>query len=341
MRSLPIGRVSPLALTLLLACGGGDGGVGDGGGDSGPNLGDGDGGGDLDPACAAAQAWLEGCSDPAAPQLAESCTVQLETVDSACGSSRAAAWASATETLYQCYADAGWCPADPADGPAWDATLACNSRFEEQAGELRDACLGEEDDDPDPDPANCAPTEPLTHRAPELLANLLVLDDDAVVALDTDFSAPWFGATTGPPSVSANGLLLFGSAVDGCCEGGGLPRPDGVDGIVALAWTDLDPSRGGTVSWQVDGDPGSRQLRVSFLGVPAYTDGGEVSVEAVVYEADGAVDLHIGSLRSFDRTTLGAESLDGQAATCEAGWVGAILDLGAVSLRLPPQEAGR
>jgi|GEM_PF-3911384 len=118
--------------------------------------------------------------------------------------------------------------------------------------------------------------------------------------------------------ISSNGFITFSSQQSsGCCQGPALPAP-GVNNIIACAWTDLDPSQGGTIRYSLMGAAPNRILLVSFNCVFHKTGQGPVSSEILLYESSNAIEISTitkpiptGTIQY--NTTMGIQSANGQA----------------------------
>jgi hypothetical protein len=119
----------------------------------------------------------------------------------------------------------------------------------------------------------------------------LGLGADDARAVDLRFDFPFFGARYGRVFVNADGNLTFGGA--------DVPGPSGLAKFlsgpprVAPFFTDLDPSRGGTVSAQVLAD------RAVFVwsGVPGGSQINRNTFQATLYPS-GVLDLVYGTLET-------------------------------------------
>lgn len=121
--------------------------------------------------------------------------------------------------------------------------------------------------------------------APE---TLLALGDDDEAAVPIGFAFPFFGKTYDTVYVNSDGNLTFGAG-DGVAARRdaarfltGAPR-------VAVLYSDLDPSAGGTVGYRHDD---ARTLTVSWVGVPKWGDS-RGNTAKVTLDASGAIAIAI------------------------------------------------
>ena len=319
------------ALAGPAACGGAKQGDGWAGYDSG-----GVGGGGLG-SCAPLADWAATCAldAQATTALLDGCAATEARVAEACGEAGASTWADAEAALYDCYTGAAVCEPAP-DSPA---AVACAQAFTSATAALS-ACLTDGGGGIDTGAANvCEAPDPIAFEPGAPLSEVVALNDDDVILIASDLSVPWFDErTSGEVWLSANGLISLGGPLDGCCFGGALPSADGADGLIALGWADLDPSQGGTLSFQIDGEAPSRRLRVRFDGVPTHGGGGALTAEARLNEADGAVELHVGEAALPEPATIGVEALDGSRALCLPEHVAQPLSVAAWAARFTPAE---
>lgn len=293
-------------------------------GDTALRGGDGDGsGGTTSPggaACAAVASWASGCglTDLEVTAETQRCLDQEEAIAEECSEEDFDQWSSALASLYDCYEASTIC-ADRLDEPATaDAAGACAAAFEAAVASLVGTCL-DEDGGAVGVLETCMPADELeSHVPPARLGNRLDLGDESISQVPVPFDFSWFGRPLEALWVTSNGVL-FAQETDetACCEGRMIPEDDHVDGMVALAWTDLNPAAGGTVSWSVDGAPGDQTLAVSFIEVPTWTGDGSVTAAAVLSETTGAITLHLGSVVSPSQpVTVGIESDGATQGVC-------------------------
>ena len=116
--------------------------------------------------------------------------------------------------------------------------------------------------------------------------------------------------------LSANGFLAFDDQdYEPCCDGEPIPLTDHLDGVIALAWSDLNPTLGGEVRTQTLSDPD--RFIVTFDEVPWAYGSGRVTAQAILF-ADGAIELHTASLPAGIVTTQGVEDPSGETAWCDS-----------------------
>ena len=109
------------------------------------------------------------------------------------------------------------------------------------------------------------------------------------------------------------GLLL--------CIGGLLPSDDGVNNIIALAWTDLYPPGGGQISYETRGSAPNRRLIISYTAVPWCCEVGvdRVTSQVILYERRSLIEIHTTHQDAEHIYTQGVENADGTVAAFLSG----------------------
>lgn len=119
-------------------------------------------------------------------------------------------------------------------------------------------------------------------------ANSLSLGDDGVsAALPIGFDFTFYGEDYSEAYVSSNGFLTFSNQGSGCCSGQEIPDDSGPNGVIALFWTDLNQSSGGTIRYGTRGVAPNREFVVSFNDVPHFGGGGSPVTGQIVLLEDG------------------------------------------------------
>jgi len=142
----------------------------------------------------------------------------------------------------------------------------------------------------------------------------IYLSDDVVsgpVSIGFDFD--FYGVRYSTLYVSSNGFLTFlPDQSNGCCSGRPIPQADSIEAVVAAAWTDLHPGRGGAVRVATIGAPGSRVFILMYLNVPHYSGGAASTFNIKLFEGTNRIETHIVTASSAGRTvTVGIENHDG------------------------------
>lgn len=129
---------------------------------------------------------------------------------------------------------------------------------------------------------------------------------------------PFFDTTVDEIWWVSNGYVAMGdydgrTSSTGCCQGGPIPQDDDVNGIIAGAWTDLDPSQPcGSVKRNITQDA----IRVKFTEVPYFDEGcgpdsNRTTFWIEILPSNGTVEVHLLRADGGIITTTGIESIDG------------------------------
>lgn len=165
---------------------------------------------------------------------------------------------------------------------------------------------------------------------------LALSDDEVSVALPLGFEFEFFDQVFDSVQVSSNGFLVFGGSdgQDGCCSGQDIPQADGIDNIVAFAWSDWNPSGGGSITTRTVGEAPNRRFLVDFIVVPEFGDDGQVTAQVKLFEGSNAVEIHTTDMRVAGHTvTQGVENAAGTAAFFLAGRISSNFSLSEDAVR--------
>jgi hypothetical protein len=168
-------------------------------------------------------------------------------------------------------------------------------------------------------------------------ANMVTLfHNDITPLLPIGFNFVFYGQSYTQFWISSYGFIGFGpppSAGAGCCFGFSLPSGF-PNNLIALAWTDLDPTPPppvgtypppGVIQYETIGTPPNRTLIVSFINVPQYCGGSysqpPITVQAVLHETLNYIEIFTTSIPNPPCTwfTQGIEDSSGTLATFFAG----------------------
>jgi len=149
------------------------------------------------------------------------------------------------------------------------------------------------------------------------LGTTVSLGDDAQSsALPIGFEFVFFDNPFTEFYIGSNGYITFTSA--GSAYEQQLPNPTTPNNVIALAWEDLYPPQGGTISYFTTGTAPYRKLVVSFIDVPYWPNSSaDVTVQAILYETTNCIEIHTtyaGFSGSAQEETQGIENEDGTQA---------------------------
>lgn len=143
-------------------------------------------------------------------------------------------------------------------------------------------------------------------------------DDCMSPQIALPFGFTYDGTTFNGIYVSSNGFLVgTTNGDDGCCSGDPFPStssPNG--GVIGGFWSDLEPSVGGSVTYQTLGVAPNRRFIVEYKNVPFYSGGGTVTFEIKLFEGSNNVEVHYGTTDVNGHTSSGGvENIAGTAGT--------------------------
>jgi hypothetical protein len=121
-------------------------------------------------------------------------------------------------------------------------------------------------------------------------------DDDMSAALPIGFPFRFFCNTYTSFYMSSNGFITFvAGQSNGCCQGAQLPVTSTTSPVnfIACAWTDLDPTLGGTVRYVTQGTAPNRICIAQYnciwhKGMPGP---GPVTTEIILYETTHVIEI--------------------------------------------------
>jgi N-acetylneuraminic acid mutarotase len=159
------------------------------------------------------------------------------------------------------------------------------------------------------------------------------------------FSFRFFDNTYTTFSLSGNGFIQFGpNPSHGCCDGRQIPSADGINNLIAAAWTDLDERTGGML-WGTLGTAPNRLLVVQYSDVPWCCDMGvnRVTTQIVLYETSNVIEIHTANQPAGHIYTQGIEDAIGTRASFLPGRVASDYGLtnDAVRFTTPPSWVPR
>lgn len=163
---------------------------------------------------------------------------------------------------------------------------------------------------------------PFAHQVPGASS----CDDCVAYGLPIGFSFTFYGNTYTTFDVSSNGFIGFSSSISsGCCSGQPIPSNDGINNIIAAAWTDLTPGYGGGVFYETRGQAPNRYLIVAYQDVPWCCSPGNpaVTTQIVLYEGTNTIDINTTHQPSGHTYTQGVEDANGAFAGFIPGRVAA------------------
>jgi N-acetylneuraminic acid mutarotase len=156
------------------------------------------------------------------------------------------------------------------------------------------------------------------------------------------FSFTFFGNTYTTFNLSSNGFIGFGASTDaGCCSGRPIPSNDGINNIIAAAWTDLYPGGGGLVSYETRGRAPSRYLVVNYQDIPWCCEVGtsRVTTQIILYESTNRIEIHTTNQSGGHIYTQGVEDANGSQAVFIPGRVATNFGLINIAVRFTTETS--
>ena len=139
-------------------------------------------------------------------------------------------------------------------------------------------------------------------------------DEDFESGIPLGFNFEYFDETYSEIFISSNGFIGFGAGSTSY-DVQHIPNTSNPDNIIALAWSDLDPTAGGTISYELQGVAPERKFIVSYKNVFHYLSDATISGQIILYENGNIIDI-VNTLIESDGgvVTQGIENLNGTVA---------------------------
>jgi hypothetical protein len=147
---------------------------------------------------------------------------------------------------------------------------------------------------------------------------VLLFDDDVSSSLPIGFTFNFYCTNYTSFYISSNGFITFSynNGADGCCQGDFLPNFNIPDNLIALAWTDLDPTSSGVISYTTIGTSPNRILLVTFSNVDHFSNWSTITAQIQLYESSNIIEIHTTSMSTDGSDhTMGIENSGGGIAT--------------------------
>jgi len=140
-------------------------------------------------------------------------------------------------------------------------------------------------------------------------------DDNGSSAIPLPFNFEFYSNSFSEIYVASNGFISFtGNAMTGAVSRTPTTLPTAAEpnNMIAVVWDDLDPSAGGTITYEVFGSAPNRKMVVEYLNVPYWNATETISAQAHLYEGTNVVEIHLIDIQSDGGSrTLGLENSDG------------------------------
>ena len=136
-------------------------------------------------------------------------------------------------------------------------------------------------------------------------------DDSFSSSISLPFNFNFFGSTKSALFIASDGYLSF-SGDDSSYSSTSIPDVGTPNDFIAGLWVDLDPSLGGSVTYQTMGSVGSRVFIVQFTNIQHYSVGNAVTFQFKLFEGTNNIEVHYQSAPSDGETHVaGVENSDG------------------------------
>jgi len=146
---------------------------------------------------------------------------------------------------------------------------------------------------------------------------VILMDDEVSNALPIGFGFRFFDSTYTQFHVGSNGFVTFTPTTNaGCCTGQLIPNTAQPNNLIAFAWNNLDPSAGGTITYNTSGVAPNRILRVTFFNVPHFNNlFAPITTQIALYEGTNIIEIHTASMPGTGTAhTMGLENINGTRA---------------------------
>jgi hypothetical protein len=140
-------------------------------------------------------------------------------------------------------------------------------------------------------------------------------NDEVSGALPINFPFSFYGLTYESFYISSNGYIGFSPQAMTTATAQSLPNPENPNNLIALCWTNLDPSiAGGSIRYQTIGSAPNRRLVVSFVNVAeANAASNRFTGRIELSEGSNEIRLFTDSKNFSTSATQGMENVDGGA----------------------------
>lgn len=144
-------------------------------------------------------------------------------------------------------------------------------------------------------------------------------DDDVTAALPVGFTFNFFGTPYSQFYIGSNGIIGFNStSLGGTYTPQLIPDATSPNSLIAFAWTDLNPSSGGTITYLTTGTIPNRKLIVSYNNVNRYGSSAVVNGRIELSEGSDIIEIYTTEVSS-GTNTMGIEDANGSSGVSVAG----------------------
>lgn len=168
---------------------------------------------------------------------------------------------------------------------------------------------------------------------------VILSDDELTPAIPLPFSFNYYNQSYQNIYISSNGFVTFNpTSPNGCCSGGVIPTAGGVENFIALVWSDLNPSNGGSISYQTLGTAPCREFVVSYNQIPEFSSQ-TTSVTGYIKlkECGNIIEVSTTNSNITRVATQGIENFNGSSGLAVPGRNGSVWSASQSAYRFAPQ----
>lgn len=152
------------------------------------------------------------------------------------------------------------------------------------------------------------------------LAGAGPIGDEGTVVANIGFNFNFYGTTYSQVQIHTNGFIVFGSAnyvFGGYSPTGNIPTTTATNNWFGH-WADLNASAG-QITYATQGVSPNRKFIVNYNHDQYYSATPYISLQLVVNEADGSMDIYITHMQTTYTSAIGCENLGGTLGTAAPG----------------------
>ncbi len=144
------------------------------------------------------------------------------------------------------------------------------------------------------------------------------LGDDETQTVNLPFTFTYYGENYSNVSICSNGWIALGSVSSASFSNRSLPNPSNPNAMIAGVWDDLNPSRGGSISYYYDAD--NHYFVVEYRDVPHFGSSSDrENFEIILYDpayyttptGDGMIKIQYLTTPPQNDYTVGLEDANG------------------------------
>lgn len=124
--------------------------------------------------------------------------------------------------------------------------------------------------------------------------NTVSLSDEATTQINLGWDFDYFCSTYNAVTISSNGWVSFTAYGAGQAFSTDLAIPNANDpnNMIAVAWDDLNPGAGGSVSYASTGTAPNRAFVINYTNVPHFGSTQSVNAQLILYETTNIIEIH-------------------------------------------------